>query len=332
MKVLVTGAAGFIGSHVAARLLVNGHAVTGLDNLNSYYDPQLKHARLDQLQSVSRFEFLCLDIANRSAMESLFAREEFDLVIHLAAQAGVRYSVENPHAYTESNITGFLNILEGCRRSRIGHLIYASSSSVYGGNTKTPFAVEDRVDHPVSLYAATKKANELMAHSYTHLFGIPTTGLRFFTVYGPWGRPDMAPFKFAKAILSGDPIEIYNYGRMKRDFTYIDDIVEGVIRVAAKPAAGYRLFNIGSSAPVELMDFVSELESALGKQARKKFLPMQAGDVVATYADVEQLESFTGYRPSTPLRAGVASFARWYLEYFQHPKPAEAARALVSVG
>jgi UDP-glucuronate 4-epimerase len=286
---------------------------------------------LTRLQDSPRFGFLYLDIANRASMEALFAREDFDLVIHLAAQAGVRYSVENPHIYVESNITGFLHILEGCRRKRLAHLIYASSSSVYGGsNSKTPFAVEDRVDHPVSLYAATKKANELMAHSYCHLYGIAATGLRFFTVYGPWGRPDMAPMKFAQAILSGQPIDIYNYGRMQRDFTYVDDIVEGVARIAEKPGAGYRLFNIGSATPVELLEFVGELESALGKRARKRFLPMQAGDVVATYADVEDLAHFTGYRPSTSLRDGVDSFAKWYLDYARPSQPAEAARALVS--
>jgi UDP-glucuronate 4-epimerase len=326
MRVLVTGAAGFIGYHVAARMIADGCEVLGIDNLNGYYDPRLKRARLEQLRGNSRFEFQQIDITNRAGMEMLFEREEFECVIHLAAQAGVRYSVDNPHVYVESNVTGFLNVLEGCRRGRVGQLIYASSSSVYGGNTKVPFAVEDRVDHPVSLYAATKKSNELMAHSYAHLFGIPSTGLRFFTVYGPWGRPDMAPFKFAKAILSGEPIDIYNYGHMERDFTYVDDIVEGVVRVARQVSSGYRLFNIGSSAPVPLLRFVSELEGAFGKRARKRFLPMQPGDVVATYADVEELANVTGYRPSTSLREGVKQFAGWFLEYHGH-----SARELVSV-
>ncbi len=326
MRILVTGAAGFIGYHVAARLLADGCEVLGIDNLNGYYDPNLKRARLEQLRGNSRFEFLQLDITDRIGMEVLFEREELECVIHLAAQAGVRYSVENPHVYVESNVTGFLNVLEGCRRGRVGQLIYASSSSVYGGNTKIPFAVGDRVDHPVSLYAATKKANELMAHSYAHLFGIPTTGLRFFTVYGPWSRPDMAPFKFAQSILAGEPIDIYNYGHMERDFTYVDDIVEGVVRVARQASSGYRVFNIGSSAPVPLLRFVSELEHALGKRARKRFLPMQPGDLVATYADVEDLAKLTGYRPSTSLRDGVKQFAEWFLQYHGH-----TARELVSV-
>ena len=330
MRILVTGAAGFIGYHAALRMLENGHDVIGLDNLNAYYDPKLKRSRLALLERHRNFRFLQLDIATRASIEGLFVRETFELVIHLAAQAGVRYSVENPHAYTDSNITGFLNILEGCRRGRAGHLVYASSSSVYGGNTKVPFTVGDPVDHPVSLYAATKKSNELMAHAYAHLFGIAATGLRFFTVYGPWGRPDMAPFKFAKAILSGEAIDIYNYGRMKRDFTYVDDIIEALLRVAAAPASGYRLFNIGSSSPVALLDFVAELELALGRHARKRFLPMQAGDVVATYADVEELCRVTNYRPSTPLREGVQKFAEWFLEYSQPAQQQEAVHALVS--
>jgi UDP-glucuronate 4-epimerase len=330
MKILVTGAAGFIGYHTAARLLDDGHDVVGLDNLNSYYDPGLKRARLGLLKGHRRFRFVLADIASRGSMEDLFQRETFPLVIHLAAQPGVRYSVENPHACTEANITGFLNILEGCRRSRTGHLVYASSSSVYGGNTKVPFAVGDPVDHPVSLYAATKKANELMAHAYGHLFGIATTGLRFFTVYGPWGRPDMAPFKFAQAILAGEPIDIYNYGRMKRDFTYVDDIVEALVREAAAPASGYKLFNIGSASPVALLDFVGELESALGRHARKRFLPMQAGDMVATEADVEELCQVTNYRPSTSLGEGVRRFAQWFLEYSQPARPQEVALALGS--
>ncbi len=332
MKILVTGAAGFIGYHAAARLLKEGHEVLGLDNLNHYYDPRLKRARLARLEGQTRFRFQLLDVAHRASIETLFARENFDLVLHLAAQAGVRYSVENPHAYVESNVVGFLNILEGCRRSGVRHLVYASSSSVYGGNTKIPFAVGDPVDHPVSLYAATKKSNELMAHAYTHLFGMATTGLRFFTVYGPWGRPDMAPFKFAKAILSGKPIEIYNYGRMQRDFTYVGDIVEGLTRVVEAPGAGYRLFNIGSSSPVELLEFVGELEAALGRKALKKYLPMQAGDVVATFADVEALCEVTNYRPSTPLREGVRKFAEWFLEYSkpEREEEHEADAALVS--
>jgi UDP-glucuronate 4-epimerase len=322
MKILVTGVAGFIGSHVATRLLAEGNQVTGLDNLNPYYDPNLKRARLAPLLTNSDFEFVRMDITARSPMEELFAGHDFDLVIHLAAQAGVRYSVENPHAYVDTNVTGFLHVLEGCRRGRVGHLLYASSSSVYGGNTKTPFAVGDPVDHPVSLYAATKKANELMAHSYTHLFGIPATGLRFFTVYGPWSRPDMAPYRFAQAIMAGEPIDIYNYGRMQRDFTYVDDIVEALLRLARQPSSSHRLFNIGSSAPVPLLEFVSELEVALGKRARKRYLPLQAGDVVSTYADVEDLCRFTGYRPATSLRKGIQKFAAWFLDYTRQERSA----------
>lgn len=314
MRILVTGAAGFIGFHIAARLLRDGASVLGLDNLNGYYDPKLKRSRLALLEH-TRFEFAHVDIADRGAMETLFEREEFSLVIHLAAQAGVRHSIERPHDYIESNITGFLNVLEGCRRARIAHLIYASSSSVYGGNRKVPFAVEDPVDHPVSLYAATKKSNELMAHSYHHLFHIPMTGLRFFTVYGPWGRPDMAPYKFARAIAQGEKIDIYNYGRMERDFTYIDDIVEGIARLAGHSPAGYRLFNIGSSRPVPLMEFVHVLEHAFGKRASRRFRPMEPGDVMRTHADVSALENATGFRPSTPLETGVNKFAEWYCEY-----------------
>jgi UDP-glucuronate 4-epimerase len=329
MKILVTGAAGFIGYHVASRLLDEGCQVTGLDNLNSYYDPNLKKARLARLQTHRQFEFLLMDLLDRDSLESLFARHDFDLVIHLAAQAGVRYSSENPQAYVDANVTGFLTILEGCRRGRVGHLLYASSSSVYGGNSKTPFAVGDAVDHPVSLYAATKKANELMAHCYTHLYGIPATGLRFFTVYGPWSRPDMAPYRFAKAILAGEPIDIYNHGSMERDFTYVDDIVEALVRVARLPPGGYRLFNIGSSSPVPLLEFVSELEDALGKPAIKHFLPMQPGDVISTHADVEDLVRLTGYRPSTPLRDGVRQFAAWFLDYTREQKGL-AGQALAS--
>jgi UDP-glucuronate 4-epimerase len=312
---LVTGAAGFIGYHVAARLLEQGEQVLGIDNLNSYYDPRLKRARLARLLPRPGFEFSRIDIADRTAMEALFARQPVDCVIHLAAQAGVRYSIDNPHAYAEANLTGFLHVLEGARHARLRHLIYASSSSVYGGNQKIPFAVADRVDSPVSLYAATKRANELMAHCYTHLYQVPTTGLRFFTVYGPWGRPDMAPFRFAEAIVQGRGIDVYNYGRMQRDFTYIDDIAEGVVRIAAAAPRGYRLFNVGSSRPVELLDFIAALENALGKRARKRFLPLQAGDVVATHADVEDFWQATGFRPSTPLAGGIERFAAWFREW-----------------
>jgi UDP-glucuronate 4-epimerase len=314
MRVLVTGAAGFIGFHVAARLLRDGARVLGIDNLNGYYDPRLKRSRLALLEH-ARFEFARLDIADRPAMEALFDREKFSLVIHLAAQAGVRHSIDRPHDYIDSNISGFLNVLEGCRKAQVAHLLYASSSSVYGGNTKIPFAVEDRVDHPISLYAATKKANELMAHAYSHLFHIPMTGLRFFTVYGPWGRPDMAPYKFARAIVRGETIDIFNYGHMQRDFTYIDDIVEGLVRLAGQTPEGHRLFNIGSSAPVPLMEFVHALETAFGRRARKRFRPMEPGDVVRTHADVSALERATGFRPSTPLDEGVGKFAEWYRDY-----------------
>jgi UDP-glucuronate 4-epimerase len=316
MRTLVTGAAGFIGYHVAERLLDQGEQVIGIDNLNPYYDPRLKRARLELLARHPGFEFAELDIAARSSMEALFARESFDRVIHLAAQAGVRYSIENPHAYAEANLTGFLHVLEGCRSAGVAHLIYASSRSVYGGSTKVPFSVEDRADRPVSLYAATKRANELMAHCYSHLFDLPATGLRFFTVYGPWGRPDMAPFRFARAILRGEPIEIYNYGRMQRDFTYIDDIAEGVVRIAAAPPAGHRLFNVGASSPVGLMEFIGALERALGKRARRRFVPLQPGDVVATHADVEDFWRATGFRPATPLATGIQRFAEWFQDYY----------------
>ena len=328
MNVLVTGAAGFIGAHTAGRLLDQGHRVTGADNLNSYYDPRLKQARLALLENRPGFRFVRCDLAERAPTEVLFESSKFDLVIHLAAQAGVRYSLDNTHAYTASNITGFLHVLEGCRHNGIERLIYASSSSVYAGNTKTPFAVGDPVETPVSLYAATKKANELMAHCYTHLFGIATTGLRFFTVYGPWGRPDMAPFKFARAIERGEVIDIYNYGHMRRDFTYIDDIVEGLIRVADKQPEGYRIYNIGNSSPVPLMDFVHALENAFGVQALKRFLPMQPGDVLETHADVEDFWSLTGFRPSTSIETGVQRFVSWYQDYFQVGR--EAKSALVS--
>ncbi len=324
MNLLVTGAAGFIGYHAAQRLLGQGARVTGADNLNAYYDPALKRARLARLAAHARFTFAEIDLADRPAAETLFAHERFDAVLHLAAQAGVRHSLEQPHAYTEANITGFLNVLEGCRRQGIPRLVYASSSSVYGGNTKTPFAVGDPVETPVSLYAATKRAGELMAHCYTHLYGFATTGLRFFTVYGPWGRPDMAPFRFAEAIERGARIDIYNYGRMLRDFTYIDDIAEGLVRVMERPIEGARLFNIGNSAPVALMDFVHALEAAFGRRARRRFLPMQAGDVVATHADVEEFCRYTGFRPATPVGEGVARFADWYRGYYGARRAARA--------
>ena len=321
MRVLVTGAAGFIGFHTAARLLEAGHDVLGADSLNSYYDPRLKRARLEQLERLSagsraHYEFVLCDLEQRAEAEAVFARGRIHVVVHLAAQAGVRYSLDNPHAYVGSNIAGFLNVLEGCRHRGIERLIYASSSSVYGGNTKMPFAVGDPVEKPVSLYAATKRANELMAHCYTHLFGIATTGLRFFTVYGPWGRPDMAPFKFARSIDRGEPIDIYNYGRMERDFTYVGDIAEGLLRVIECQPSGYRLYNIGNSSPVPLLDFVHAMERAFGRRARRRFLPMQKGDVVATHADVEDFWRLTGFRPRTGVEEGVTRFVEWYRGYF----------------
>ncbi|MBL8436782.1 MAG: NAD-dependent epimerase [Zoogloeaceae bacterium] len=333
MKVLVTGAAGFIGMHASERLLARGDEVVGLDNLNDYYDVRLKEDRLARLTPRSGFKFVKLDVADRPGMEALFAEEKFDRVIHLAAQAGVRYSLVNPHAYVESNLVGFINILEGCRHNRVGHLVYASSSSVYGGNTTMPFSEHHSVDHPVSIYAATKKANELMAHTYSHLYRLPTTGLRFFTVYGPWGRPDMALFLFTKAMLEGRPIDVFNHGRMQRDFTYVDDIVEGVIRVldraaeadpaydpaGADPArsnAPYRVFNIGNQGPVELMAFIEAIEKALGRTAEKNLLPLQPGDVPATYADVTELAEWTGFHPGTPIETGVARFVEWYRQYY----------------
>lgn len=323
MKILVTGAAGFIGAATVLRLLERGDSVVGLDNLNDYYDPALKQARLDRLALHAGFRFVDLDLANRDGMAKLFAAEQFDRVVHLGAQAGVRYSLQNPHAYVDSNLVGFVNVLEGCRHHGVQHLVYASSSSVYGGNTKMPFSEADNVDHPVSLYAATKKANELMAHSYSHLYGLATTGLRFFTVYGPWGRPDMAPILFTKAILAGEPIKVFNHGRMLRDFTYIDDIVEGVLRVLDKVAtpvdssAPYRVFNIGNNQPVPLLDFIACLESALGVQAQKILLPMQDGDVPATYADTQALAAWVGFAPFTPLEQGVRSFVDWYRGYYR---------------
>ena len=319
MKILITGVAGFIGMHVAERLLARGDEVVGIDSLNDYYDVALKEARLARLGSGAGFRFVRGDVAERAAMAELFARERPHGVVHLAAQAGVRYSLVNPLAYADSNLLGFVNVLEGCRQTGVGHLVYASSSSVYGGNTKLPFAETDSVDHPVSLYAATKKANELMAYSYSHLYAIPSTGLRFFTVYGPWGRPDMACFLFTKAILANQPIDVYNHGRMKRDFTYIDDIAEGVLRVLDRPPAGtppYAVYNIGNHEPVELMDFIGILEQALGKTATKRLLPMQPGDVPATYADTSALQQATGFAPAMPLAEGLGRFVDWYRRYF----------------
>lgn len=332
MKYLVTGAAGFIGSAVIERLCAEGHDVVGIDNLNDYYDVALKDARLERAAH-ERFSFLEMDIADREAIADLFAAEQFDKVIHLAAQAGVRYSIDNPMSYVDSNLVGHLTILEGCRHHKIKHLVYASSSSVYGLNRKTPFNTSDSVDHPISLYAATKKSNELMAHTYSHLYGVPTTGLRFFTVYGPWGRPDMALFKFTKAIINGDAIDVYNNGDMMRDFTYIDDIVEGILRIkdvvpepnaewsveAGSPAtssAPYRVYNIGHGSPVKLMDYIKALESALGIEAKKNMLPMQPGDVYVTYADTQDLFNATQYKPQMGVEQGVANFVKWYKEFY----------------
>jgi UDP-glucuronate 4-epimerase len=319
-RFLVTGAAGFIGFHLCRRLLQDGHAVVGIDNLNSYYDPALKRARLKQLEPFEAFTFHQLDLADRQAVPELFAQLAFDGVVNLAAQAGVRYSLQHPAAYIDSNLVGFANLLEACRHFPTQHLVYASSSSVYGANTKMPFATSDNVDHPISLYAATKKANELMAYTYSHLYGIPTTGLRFFTVYGPWGRPDMAYFLFTKAILEGKPIEVFNQGQAKRDFTYIDDIVEGVVRVMARPPKAaptpYKLYNIGNNKPVELMTFIETLEALLGKTAKKHFLPSQPGDVPATYADIDALSNDTGFRPTTTIADGLRCFVEWYKAYY----------------
>ena len=334
MRILVTGVAGFIGFHVAQRLLARGDTVVGIDNLNPYYEVRLKEDRLANLSNCEGFHFLRLDLIDREGMNRLFTEHKPDRVVHLAAQAGVRYSLTNPHAYIESNLVGFLHILEGCRHTSVTHLVYASSSSVYGANTKMPFSIHDNVDHPVSLYAASKKANELMAHTYSHLYKLPTTGLRFFTVYGPWGRPDMALFLFTRAILSGQPIKVFNEGRMRRDFTYIDDITEGIVRVldtipqphptwsSRHPDPGtsnapYRLYNIGNNQPVELLDCIAVLERCLGRKAEKQLLPMQPGDVPETYADIEDLMRDVGFRPSTPITIGIARFVEWYRSYYQ---------------
>ena len=334
MRILVTGAAGFIGFHLAERLLQRGDTVVGLDNLNPYYDVSLKEARLARLRAHGSFEFAHVDLADRDAMAEVFSRERFDAVANLAAQAGVRHSIENPRAYIDANVTGFMNVLEGARHSKVGHLVYASTSSIYGLNTSLPLCEHQNTDHPVSLYAATKKANEAMAHSYAHLFGLPATGLRFFTVYGPWGRPDMALFKFTKGILAGDPIPVFNGGKMVRDFTYVDDIVEGVVRVIDRPAqpdpkwdamnpdaatssAPWRIYNIGNHQRVELMTYIRALESALGKKAKLEMLPMQAGDVLATEADTRALEAATGFKPKTPMEEGIRRFVAWYREYYK---------------
>ena len=332
--VLVTGAAGFVGFHLARRLLADGQRVLGVDNLNDYYEPALKRARLAQLTSHPAFAFELLDICNRPAMANLFRRSRPSRVVHLAAQAGVRYSVTNPHAYVDANLVGFVNVLEGCRHDGVEHLVFASSSSVYGANTRLPFSVHDNVDHPLSLYAATKKANELMAHTYAHLYGLPCTGLRFFTVYGPWGRPDMALFLFTRAILEGRPIDVFNQGKMQRDFTYVDDIVEGIVRVLAKPPspdpawsgdhpdpgtsrAPYRVYNIGNDRPVELLRYISVIEACLGRKAEKNFLPMQPGDVPVTRADIDDLARDFGYQPRTTVEEGVARFVEWYRAYYK---------------
>jgi UDP-glucuronate 4-epimerase len=331
-KILVTGVAGFIGYHVCRTLLNQGYDLVGIDNLNDYYDVQLKLNRLKQLQDRKNHRFIKMDLADRKGMADIFSQEQFDIVVHLAAQPGVRYSLLNPHSYVDSNIVGFLNVLEGCRNNGVRHLVFASSSSVYGANTHIPFSVHQNVDHPVSLYAATKKANELMAHAYASLYKLPCTGLRFFTVYGPWGRPDMAYFSFTKAILAGKPIEVFNYGKMKRDFTFIDDIVEGIIRVMhripqsdprwngdtpdpSSSYAPYKLFNIGNNQPVELMKFIEVLEKELGKETEKKLLPMQAGDVPITFADVDELINTTGFKPSTSIEEGIGKFVMWYKDY-----------------
>ncbi len=334
MKILVTGAAGFIGFHTARQLLERGDTVVGLDNFNDYYDVALKEGRADLLAGYGNFSMVRLDLADRAGMEALFAEEKFDKVVNLAAQAGVRYSIENPHSYIDSNIVGFVNILEGCRHNDVKHLVYASSSSVYGANTTMPFSIHQNVDHPLALYGATKKANELFAHTYSNLYGLPTTGLRFFTVYGPYGRPDMALFLFTKNIIEGKPIDVFNYGKHKRDFTYVDDIVEGVVRTmdhtaepnaewdAATPDPGtsnapYRIYNIGNQQPVELMDYIGAIEKTLGKTAEKNLLPLQPGDVPDTWADTEDLATDVGYQPSTPIEVGVKNFVEWYLAFYK---------------
>ena len=334
MNFLVTGAAGFIGFHVSQRLLAAGHQVVGIDNLNDYYDVNLKHARLNLIKADPGFTFIEMDLADRDAMASLFDQQKFQRVIHLGAQAGVRYSIENPHAYADSNLTGHLNILEGCRHHKIEHLLYASSSSVYGLNRKMPFSTEDSVDHPVSLYAATKKANELMSHTYSHLYQLPTTGLRFFTVYGPWGRPDMALFKFTRAMIAGEAIDVYNQGQMKRDFTYIDDIAEAIVRLQdvipqqddnwtvetgspATSSAPYRVYNIGNSQPVTLINYIEAIEKALGITARKNLMPMQPGDVLETSADTEALFKAIGFKPQTGVEEGVKNFVDWYRDFYR---------------
>lgn len=329
MNILITGAAGFIGFFLSRAIAEQGNAVFGIDNLNNYYSVSLKRARLDQLNKFSGFSFAEMDIADRKKMKSFFKQNDFDIVVHLAAQAGVRYSIDNPHAYVDSNLVGFANILEGCRQQKTAHLVYASSSSVYGANTKMPFSTVDNVDYPVSLYAATKKSNELMAHAYSHLYNLPITGLRFFTVYGPWGRPDMAYFKFTKAILEGAPIDVYNHGRMKRDFTYIDDIVEAILKVMGKnPVVGagklspttapYRLLNIGNNMPVALGAFIETLEQILHKKAVKNMLPMQPGDVPATFADISDLTALTGFKPKTSIKKGLSKFVKWYKTYYSY--------------
>lgn len=337
MKILVTGAAGFIGFHTALRFLARGDEVVGLDNLNEYYDVNLKKARLAELQKQPGFRFVKIDLADDEAMKDLFAREKFQRVVHLGAQAGVRYSLTDPHAYVRSNITGTLNVLEGCRHNGVEHLVYASTSSVYGANTRMPFSVHQIADHPLSFYAATKRANELMAHNYASLFGVPCTGLRFFTVYGPWGRPDMALFLFARNILEGRPIDVFNFGHHKRDFTYIDDIVEGVVRAtdliaqpnpdwdgnAPDPAtsrAPFRIYNIGNNRPVQLMRYIEVLEECLGRKAEKNFLPLQPGDVPETFADIDDLVDDVGYRPATPVEVGVRRFVDWFCEYYGYAR------------
>ena len=335
MKILVTGAAGFIGSFTSKQFVEQGHDVVGIDNLNDYYDVSLKEGRLQWLSELPGFQFKKVELANRDEVEAIFAEHQFDRVVHLAAQAGVRYSIENPHAYVDSNLVGFVNILEACRHHKVEHLVYASSSSVYGLNTEIPYTTSDRVDHPVSLYAATKKSNELMAHTYSHLYGLPTTGLRFFTVYGPWGRPDMAYFGFTKKILNGDSIDVYNHGKMQRDFTYIDDIVEGVTRITQKIPSGagpdwtpesgdtsrssapYKIYNIGNHNTVQLGDFIQTIEDVLGVEANKNYMDMQAGDVVRTYANVDDLIEDVDFAPNTPLKDGIEKFAVWYRDYYK---------------